>query len=703
MSMNKKNRTDKWLKALGLHLPSALTKYGSINIIPDSTEKSNSFYEKIPGKRGGFTIDPNIDWSKLNPTQRASIKLVRRLSRILDGYDFVITDSFLEEKTGRYVTEESAHFKPKTQTFYISIAAGKLSESSALDFAMVQAMSHEVVHAIAADAPLLYEQLKNYVIETYYPGKSLDYVVMQRKAQYQQNEIMAAKADEREAREFTYDEALEEVIANSLEDMLTSERVLFKLAKGHRRLFARIWRYIRDFFDRVIRKIGQYSARTQESRIVEMANKKQSTLEDLFVKALRAANAGANVSETVNEHASSETSENNEKTTVTNTNEGSVNVSGDGEKYSLVGPFVDANGKRYESAVLLDTTFFDGLSPRNWGQKLKNYVQDRAENRPFIMNVEDEIGNVQELRFAKKGERVRRENGSEHSVLGELYRTEDNISKLAVVHIDEIAEISEESNPYFSSSDGHGWLDKNGWLHRNAHVINAKNGRIYNVTLDISKTEDGRTILYATKGKIKKVGQAKVNSLIKRGSTPHSNSESIITDFSSKVNSIDEKSSLDVDSESLGNTKESLKSAVGREGLAESFMALAESEEERKIIMRYQKEIVKINEYLGVKLQLERELDKLKSSGESGSNAMEKRSRQAQMNNLKERIKDIDSFISRRDEKLLTISAAKPFQDIVARHEDEAYKRGVNRKDGQVSMSKGLSLTFVSSECIINV
>lgn len=199
----------------------------STNSIPDYAEKSNSFYEKIPGKRGGFTIDPNVDWSKLNPTQRASIKMVRRLSRILDGYDFVITDSFLEEKTGRYVTEESAHFNPKTKTFYISIAAGKLSESSALDFAMVQAMSHEVVHAIAADAPLLYEQLKNYVIETYYPGKSLDYVVMQRKAQYQENEIMAAKADEREAREFTYDEALEEVIANSLEDMLTSERVLF--------------------------------------------------------------------------------------------------------------------------------------------------------------------------------------------------------------------------------------------------------------------------------------------------------------------------------------------------------------------------------------------------------------------------------------------------------------------------------------------
>lgn len=37
-----KNRTDKWLKALGLQLPSALTKYGSINSIPNSSENVNT-------------------------------------------------------------------------------------------------------------------------------------------------------------------------------------------------------------------------------------------------------------------------------------------------------------------------------------------------------------------------------------------------------------------------------------------------------------------------------------------------------------------------------------------------------------------------------------------------------------------------------------------------------------------------------------
>ena len=48
----------------------------------------------------------------------------------------------------------------------------------------------------------------------------------------------------------------------------------------------------------------------------------------------------------------------------------------------------------------------------------------------------------------------------------------------------------------------------------------------------------GTVVLYATKGKIKKVGQVKVNSLIIRGSTPHSNSD----------NSIPQKSGLSTDS-----------------------------------------------------------------------------------------------------------------------------------------------------------
>ena len=174
------------------------------------------------------------------------------------------------------------------------------------------------------------------------------------------------------------------------------------------------------------------------------------------------------------------------------------------------------------------------------------------------MQIADENGHSQDLVFAKKSDRVKKNGGSEHSALTELYKTTDNLSKLSAIHIDEIIEVSKENNPYYSSENSHGSFDKNGWLHRNANVINAQNGKIYNVTVDIAKTEDGRTVMYATKGKIKKVGQAKVNSLKIRGSTPHSNFKGIISQNKQKSNSSDKKTSekdsekqyaLDIDSD----------------------------------------------------------------------------------------------------------------------------------------------------------
>lgn len=194
-----------------------------------------------------------------------------------------------------------------------------------------------------------------------------------------------------------------------------------------------------------------------------------------------------------------------------------------GTKHSITEAFVDSNGTRFENAVLLDTDFFDGISPRNWGDKLKEQVYERASTDPFILPILDENGNTTILQFASPTDRVQKDDGANHKVLNELSSTSDNISKLAVVHIDEIVSVSEENSPYYSNENKHQWLDQNGWLHRNANVINQKNGNIYNLTIDIAKSADGRTILYATHGKIKKVGNVDVNSLKIKGSRQNSN------------------------------------------------------------------------------------------------------------------------------------------------------------------------------------
>ena len=55
------------------------------------------------------------------------------------------------------------------------------------------------------------------------------------------------------------------------------------------------------------------------------------------------------------------------------------------------------------------------------------------------------------------------------------------------------------------------------------------------LTLDVAKARDGRTILYATAGKTKKVGNVNVSSLEIRGSRQNSNFENNVTQSAADV------------------------------------------------------------------------------------------------------------------------------------------------------------------------
>ncbi len=210
-------------------------------------------------------------------------------------------------------------------------------------------------------------------------------------------------------------------------------------------------------------------------------------------------------------------------------------------QHSIVEPFIDDHGNLFENSVLLNTSLFDDVPPRDWGKELNRFIFDRASKNPIIIPITDEKGEITLLQFASPKDKAKKQNGVMHNVLSELSYTQDNISKLAVVHIDEIASISEENTPYYTPESTHGWLDENGWLHRNANVINSRNGNIYNLTFDIAKAADGRTILFTTKGKIMKVGHAEVNSLKLKGSGQHSNLNDSIPQAPENVNISEQK------------------------------------------------------------------------------------------------------------------------------------------------------------------
>lgn len=57
-----KERTDKWLKALGLQLPSAITKYGSINNISENSKNVNTAFSI--GENTRYSIEGRKSHSK---------------------------------------------------------------------------------------------------------------------------------------------------------------------------------------------------------------------------------------------------------------------------------------------------------------------------------------------------------------------------------------------------------------------------------------------------------------------------------------------------------------------------------------------------------------------------------------------------------------------------------------------------------------
>ncbi|MBE6682430.1 MAG: hypothetical protein E7600_09140 [Ruminococcaceae bacterium] len=187
----------------------------------------------------------------------------------------------------------------------------------------------------------------------------------------------------------------------------------------------------------------------------------------------------------------------------------------------------------YGIGVYLDTDIFEGISPRGWGKELSKFVYANLSGIDTLAY--DNDGTPEVIHFAKKGERVQK-TGTKNfrRVLDELVYAKGNIEKLSVIHIDELLKTSEVVNT--SDEKSHQWLDANGWEHRLTYVQDVY-GRIYEATLNIGKSKDGRKILYSVSN-VKKVDEVPVSSKsdAQRDWTLSANSKNNYTQKNGNVN-----------------------------------------------------------------------------------------------------------------------------------------------------------------------
>jgi len=196
------------------------------------------------------------------------------------------------------------------------------------------------------------------------------------------------------------------------------------------------------------------------------------------------------------------------------------------EQYSIV------NIPNYGQGVLLDTNIFDGKAPREWNKILQKYVYNNFAGKN--VTVFDKNGNAESIYFAKANNRVIKDGAkNSHKVLDKIARTNgDNIKALEIVHLPELLQVTQ--NEKTTGENNHQWLDENGWIYREAYIVDHK-GNVYVTTLNIA---DGRNrkILYALSN-TKRIDSGVVPSIISdRGSLTYINPESNLPQNQSNVN-----------------------------------------------------------------------------------------------------------------------------------------------------------------------
>lgn len=218
--------------------------------ITKQSEALKGEYEKLGGKakKGKFN-DSKLNYSALTKEQ----KDVVNFTRILSDYLGVNVEFFVSQKGKRGA---NGYYKAKNNTIYLDIYAGigNKESYSAIKDCLINTMSHEVVHNMKVTAPTEYAALRDFIIDklSKQEGYDLDAKIEQ---------IIAENSDQG----FTVEDAIEEIVAMSCEDLLGSSEKLQttltefyaqneKAANSFNKFVREVLNRLKAFFEKIIGK-----------------------------------------------------------------------------------------------------------------------------------------------------------------------------------------------------------------------------------------------------------------------------------------------------------------------------------------------------------------------------------------------------------------------------------------------------------------
>lgn len=583
-----------------------------------------------PLQSGKLVYEQGVDTSRLSKMQRTSLKLADVLSQTVGGEVHIYSST--QQTDGRRTVDQAnvaamlgdareapnGFYDHTTGNIYLDINAGSNGEGT-----MLYTLSHEYTHMIRQHAAESFNKLADYLFRQY------------RENGQDTEALIRAKMDDLG---LEYDAAYEEVVADSMESMLTDTNAAEKIA-ALKKTDRTLWQKLKDLVGRLaasVRKLyADMNPNSEEGRMVRQMGDALERMSDLFA-------------------------------------EGLSNVSADGKSEGVsqqarVGTDSETGKPVYES------NFPKGTPKAAKAQHILSLIQNVWSKKPIPLTVRNEDGSTRTIKAQfdptfDKGENTRTDAsklmvGNRHGSAGEQRVTLD----LA----DDYYEIASESTFNYSKKE----TGKSSVTHKGVnqwhYFINdilfqeygEKETTPYRVTINVKERSDGEYVYsYSAerqneRSSTRRTLHADVNQTA-RGSEANAQPSDTIIPTS------DEKSNTKIAEQQRGSSD--------REILAAALESAAQTDWERKMLAEYKDAIGRAETY-------EQRIAENKAELKELSFAKGKRDT-VRIQTLKTEITKDTNRVKAVDRQLLELEATRSLKDLLVREKEAVKKREAEKR-----------------------
>lgn len=225
-------------------------------------------------------VEGKVRWDSLTGTQKSAVRFAQAFSKAT-GVNITFTDKGMAEGfNGKYESD--------TNTITLDIYAGvdKIEGKNYSD-AIIPALSHEMTHWMKEKSPVMYQKMREYVLDTLQATTGINMV---RIVDSEMARIQEAHPDIK----VTEDYAMDEILARACEDMLSNStkarELLNTLSKEEQKSFID---HVKEFFQNlkewVDDLLGQYQSGSAEAKFLRESKGKVEKLSKMWDKALEQA------------------------------------------------------------------------------------------------------------------------------------------------------------------------------------------------------------------------------------------------------------------------------------------------------------------------------------------------------------------------------------------------------------------------------